>query len=295
MNKYFTYTIKDKKDKNYILIKYLISNNINFSSYYECEYGEYITFCVNNDIDRKLKLKVLNNLIINSEEEKILEILSNSTSGVRMQVMLGYDFDYTSKEAKKFSIANNLICSFDFNGIICLIDKNTNLNNLHKYYNDAHFMKWTKIGPICDDEYDDKTKNDYEKKLKKSEEESIKRRIEEHKKEVETKRKYKEKIKGISIELLDEKSWEDWKSNNTDSYGNCIFEYAEGWAKLMQSEAISKNKEIDLDLLKEVASKTSFEMDFLGISGSMYYAARSILVQCWKYGNLLKEWSEIDK
>jgi hypothetical protein len=156
-------------------------------------------------------------------------------------------------------------------------------------------MEWAKIGPICDDEYDDKTKIEYEKKLKISEEKSIKRRIEEHKKDIEVKRKYKEKIKGIDIELLNQKDWDDWKLKNKDSYGNCVFEYAEGWAKLMQSEAKSKSKEIDIELLKEIASKTSFEMDFLGISGSMFYAAQSILVQCWKYGSLLKEWSEINK
>jgi len=295
MNIYFTYSIKDKNDRNYIFIKYLIGTNIKFSSYYECEYGEYITFCVNNDITRKIQLKVLNKIELNYEEKKILDIISHSTPGIRIEVSCGSDFTNTSEKAKDFSIKNNVYCSFMFNGINCLIDKKTNIKNLYKYYNDAHLMEWEKIGPVCDDEYDDKTKDEYEKKLKLSEERSIKRRIEENKKEVEVKKKYKEKIKGISIELLDENAWEDWKSKNKDSYGNCIFEYAEGWAKLMQSEAKSKNKEIDIELLKEVASKTSFEMDFLEISGSMYYAARSILVQCWKYGNLLKEWSEINK
>ena len=292
MNKYFTYKIKGITDKNYTSIIQLINNNI-FVFFQKSIHNEYITFYVNNDIPRKLKLKILNNIYINNEEKRILKIISKSISGIRLEVNCGSNFTDVSKEAKVFANVNNIICSFNFNGINCIVDKNTNLDNLYKYYNDAHLMKWDKIGPICDEEYDEETKIEYQNQLKLSKERLIKRRISDHKKEVEEKNNYINKIKDINIELLEQKLWYDWKLKNTDSYGKCVFEYAEGWAKLMQSEAKSKNKKIDIELLKEIANKTSFEMGFLGVSGSMHYAAQSILIQCWKYGNLLKEWSEI--
>lgn len=91
-------------------------------------------------------------------------------------------------------------------------------------------------------------------------------------------------MKTNEIELSDKEKFESWKANNTDAYGNAIFEYAILWAQLMQQE-LSKGKTID-----ECADKASHDADTDGITGYMYGAAAAILSECWKYGQELRVW-----
>ena len=85
-----------------------------------------------------------------------------------------------------------------------------------------------------------------------------------------------------------------WKFNNKyddlDSYGGCVFRYAEKWAEMMEKEI----DEYDTDLtiynkLLYCAEQYSFDCDEEGVTGFQHHMARQILVKCWKYGELLNQ------
>jgi len=176
------------------------------------------------------------------------------------------------------------IVEFDFNGIKCLVDSSTNIDWLYRDYNNAHLMGWKSVGSNCVEVYSKSiqaqiTLNEY-----KAEERANKRAEEYRLKEEKEKLDFQEKVKGIELDLIDSDYWNTGLDNNKDSYGKCVYEYAEGWAKLMQFE-ISNGK-----TLIECAEKTSFEMGFLGITGFMYGASVNILSKCWKYGEELRKW-----
>lgn len=95
---------------------------------------------------------------------------------------------------------------------------------------------------------------------------------------------FKEKTVNVKMEFKEKADWDLGLSKNTDSYGGCVYEYAEGWAKLMQVEMLGGKE------LEDIAEKTSYEMGFLGITGFMYGAAVSVLSHCWLYGERLRKW-----
>lgn len=86
------------------------------------------------------------------------------------------------------------------------------------------------------------------------------------------------------MKIKDTKVYEDWKSNNNDTYGACVFRYAERWANLMEDE-INNGKKI-----KAIAKKLSHDADTEGITGNMYGYAVDILSQCWEHGEELRIW-----
>ncbi len=93
----------------------------------------------------------------------------------------------------------------------------------------------------------------------------------------------------MEISNIDE--WNKGKENNTDPYGACIYEYAEGWAKVMQAEIKKRGFEkVDYVVMFGIAETSSRELNFLGISGFMKGAAVSILSHCWKHGEELRKW-----
>lgn len=202
----------------------------------------------------------------------------------KLDTSLGNSFPKIAKEAKEIALEKNIIVEFDFNGCTCLVNSTTNLEWLLRDYYNHWIMDWKIIGPDCVAEYSNEVKTELENREKLGEEKRELERIEYQKKEDAEKLIFKEKTKDVLIEFSNKEDWELGKSKNTDGYGACIYEYAEGWAKLMQVE-ITNGKE-----LKDIAEKTSFEMDFLGITGFMYGAAVQILSQCWKHGEELKNW-----
>lgn len=193
----------------------------------------------------------------------------------------GSDFNTVAQKAKEIATARNVVAEFEFNGCVCLVNSETNLDFLYRDYSNHWTMEWETVGPDCVTEYNGDIKSEFERKTKIKEEKAELERIEYKKKEDAKIEKFAEKINGIEVEFSKKEDWELGKSKNTDGYGACIYEYAEGWAKLMQVEMSKGNS------LKDIAQKTSFEMDFLGISGFMYGAAVSILSHCWKYGEEL--------
>jgi hypothetical protein len=90
------------------------------------------------------------------------------------------------------------------------------------------------------------------------------------------------------IELGDADVWEQFKTNNQDGYGGVVVSYAERWARLMQLE-MSEGKE-----LKDVAEATSHEANLEGVTGFMYGCAVSTLSHCWKHGEELRRWYNLD-
>jgi hypothetical protein len=89
-----------------------------------------------------------------------------------------------------------------------------------------------------------------------------------------------------------EAQWKVGLANNTDSYGRCVFLFAEAWANMMEAEmgddpaAHIKGKAKDLS---HVASEGCG-----GITGFMYGAAVSILSQAWIHGEALRLWHNLD-
>lgn len=79
---------------------------------------------------------------------------------------LGSNFNTIAKEAKTQAVRNSNNKStrgqnveFNFNGITCIVSRDTNLENLYRDYNTAHKLNWKIIGPDCKEKYDAKITN----------------------------------------------------------------------------------------------------------------------------------------
>ena len=84
-------------------------------------------------------------------------------------------------------------------------------------------------------------------------------------------------------------NWASWREKNQDDpYGRRIFEYAEAWATAMES-AMDAGAE-----LEAVAEALAKEADYDGITGFMYGAAVATLAKCWKHGEQLRRWHNLD-
>lgn len=90
------------------------------------------------------------------------------------------------------------------------------------------------------------------------------------------------------MEIIKQKEFDDWKAKNTDPYGARCFSYAEDWANLMEAKMAEGAK------LEDIAEETSHEADYDGITGFMYGTAVSILASCWKHGDALRRWHNLE-
>jgi hypothetical protein len=209
--------------------------------------------------------------------------INNIMANLKIRAGLGERFEKTAEIAKERSLKAFRTVEFDFNGVTCIVNYLTDLNKLFRDYSNASIMKWKTVGPECIDEYDEET----ELKIKEGNEKrerDYKALLEESNKKDELERiAFDEKTKGLSIELSNQKEYNDWKEKNKDGYGAATLEYAEKWAILMQIE-MSKGVS-----LSDCADRTSFELGFLGVTGAMHYMARNVLIQCWKYGKELEQ------
>jgi hypothetical protein len=91
-----------------------------------------------------------------------------------------------------------------------------------------------------------------------------------------------------AMEFADERAWLRGVKLNTDPYGRGIITFAERWARLMQLEMANGRR------LENIASATSDEADTEGITGFMYGVAVSTLASCWKHGDQLRRWHNLD-
>jgi len=90
------------------------------------------------------------------------------------------------------------------------------------------------------------------------------------------------------MKFKDEKKWKEGVAKNTDPYGSAVYLFAEKWANFMEK------KMAEGEILSALAKKASHEADTEGITGFMYGCAVSVLSKCWKWGEELRQWHNLD-
>jgi len=90
------------------------------------------------------------------------------------------------------------------------------------------------------------------------------------------------------MKFTDEKAWERAVEINDAPYGKATIDYTRRWAELMEVK-IGEGY-----ALEEIARSTSHEADTEGITGFMYGAAVSTLAGCWKHGEELRRWHNVE-
>lgn len=203
-----------------------------------------------------------------------------------MSSIAGHTFESTAAKAKDIAIKKKQTVEFDFNGRTVLVDGDTDLKLLLRDFYTSWTMDWTTIGPKCAEEYSPELKA----QIKEREEENERKSAERAQREKEEKemQAFNERVAGVRMEFGNEKEWKDYVEKNKDPYGACCVQYAENWAKLMQIE-ISKGATV-----AQCAKNTSHKLGFMGITGFMYGCAVAMLSACWKYGEDLRRWHNLD-
>ncbi len=186
-----------------------------------------------------------------------------------------------------------LYVGFDFNGVQCVVGRNTDPKLLLRDYQNSWYMEWKEIGPDCMEEYSPEIQADLESKKKAAKDAA------EEQGRIQADQDEKEQA-AIELKIADEPmkfvsgsgedDWEKGLANNQDSYGGGRYEFAEYWARLMQAEAKSLGVNIDRQFMDQHASELSHQLGYMGITGFMYGAVISILSHCWKYGEVLRQW-----
>lgn len=198
----------------------------------------------------------------------------------------GNTFDSVAKEAKSKTVFAELV-QFEFNGVICLVNKDTNLERLYRDYSNSWTMGWKEVGPDCVETYSPEVQKEFDEKTAIRQEESRKREEEYRRKEEKERAEFEKKVSGIEIEIIPgkEKEYAEYVSKNSnDGYSRAVIDYGEGWAKIMQTE-IAKGKSV-----KEVAEASQKGLGFLGITGFQYGCAVRGLAHFWKHGEELRKW-----
>jgi hypothetical protein len=221
--------------------------------------------------------------LISSQENNNKNMKNKTKVTAKLDVYAGDSFDEVAQLAKS-KTTDRVNIKFEFNGVTCVVSKNTNLEFLFRDYKNALSMEWNTVGPTCRKNYSKKIESDINKKKEEREIELEEQRLEYNKKEEAKKTTLQEKISGVELEIVNADKMNSYKSKNTDPYGGRCVSYAIEWGKLMQFE-MSQGKK-----LKDIADETSRICDYDGITGFMYGAAVSILVQTWKYGEELRKW-----
>ena len=201
----------------------------------------------------------------------------------KLETMAGDDFTNVSKKAKEIATNQKTIVEFEFNGVVCLVDNETNIDWLHRDYSNSWTMKWKKVGPNCKSKYDINTRLLLNKRKKIEELKSAKRQEIYRRKEEKEQSQFAKKTKGIELDLKNVEQWNKSRQINSDGYGKAALDYAECWAKLMQIE-IAKGETIS-----KCYDYTQNGLGFLGITGFQFGCAVSILSQTWKYGDELRK------
>jgi hypothetical protein len=193
---------------------------------------------------------------------------------IKLESSLGSSIDTFSKKVKEQAVNENVIIEFDFNGILCRVSKNTNIDYLLRDYGNAHLMKWKTISGLT--EYSEELKSEIKTKQEEQAEKSRLETIAYRKKEAEEKEAFHKLVKDVDFKVKDEKEYKEWKDKNKDGYSACIFEYAENWGKMLQTKLPNDN----LSLLME---DFDLQPNYLGITGFQHGAATQILKKCWAY------------
>ena len=87
--------------------------------------------------------------------------------------------------------------------------------------------------------------------------------------------------------LKDEESWKKIVAANADGYGDEVINFAERWARLMESQIVTGGT------LEACAESASSLADNEGITGFMYGEAVRILSKVWVHGEQLRRWHNL--
>jgi len=203
---------------------------------------------------------------------------------ITLETLPGDNFVNVAKKAKAVAIIEQAYVGFNFNGIECRVDEDTNLDWLLRDYHNAHTMDWEKVGPFCDEEYTTEVQAELGRRLEQRRIEAEKSQASYLKAEVKKKAAFEKKTRNSVVEFRDKLAWDEFKAANLDGYGGGVMTFAENWAKLMQVEMENGASVAD------VAAKASFEADTEGITGFMYGCAVQILSKSWLWGEDLRKW-----
>lgn len=181
--------------------------------------------------------------------------------------------------------------SFDFNGVTVTIEANSNVELIYRDWNRAlNDYIGKNVGPHPKETLsEDELANDA--LIEAKNEQRRQERQAEYKVQAKAKREaFEAKLATAhEMEFSDPDGWAKFVENNSkDSYSNGIVVFAERWARLMQQEIVNGAK------LEDIATATSHDADIDGLTGFMYGCAVSTLAQCWKYGEQLRRWHNID-
>lgn len=203
----------------------------------------------------------------------------------KLDTSAGNNFTDVSKHAKEIASTkgfNGDAVEFEFNGVLCLVNGNTNLEWLYRDYSNSWTMEWKIVGPYCVEKYSAQTQSEFKRRSKIAKEKRAIEEAEYRAKEAKERKEFEAKVKGIELELSDSDGWKKSREVNSDGYGGAALDYAEGWGKLMQIE-IAKGKTIT-----ECYTYSQNGLGFLGITGFQFGCAVSVLSQTWKYGEELR-------
>lgn len=205
----------------------------------------------------------------------------------------GYLFTYgiLRKDKPQLSISEKIDeLYFNFNGIDIYVDRNSDVEKLEIDRGNAYSLGLTEIGPR-EIEYTPEI-------LQKNEEYKIKmeRERQERQKQYEKelrikKRNLTKNIKGIEFKVIADNQ-EDYNKIKEDTLkfdsNRAIVTFAENWAKLIINSTTTESG-IDFSKFenKDFIENLSFQADIEGLSGSMFSAAKKLLIEYWEYGEQL--------
>lgn len=201
----------------------------------------------------------------------------------KLNASAGNNFSTVAEKAKQIATEKNVTVEFEFNGVTCLVDKNTNLEWLYRDYSNSWTMDWKTVGADCLPAYEPEVQAELEKRTKaRAEKQAIEDAVY-RAKEAKDKKEFEAKVEGIELDFSDVEGWNKSREVNSDGYGGAALDYAEGWAKLMQIE-IAKGKTV-----AECYDYSQKGLGFLGITGFQFGCAVSVLSQTWKHGEELRK------
>jgi len=93
--------------------------------------------------------------------------------------------------------------------------------------------------------------------------------------------------------------WDDGLAKNSDPYGNAVYRFASEWATRMEAGMLADGVDTAFDAavakwIKANADAQVSAADDEGITGFMFGCAMSMLSACWKHGEQLRRWHNLE-
>ena len=111
----------------------------------------------------------------------------------KLETSYGDSFDKVSAKAKQIATEKNVTVEFEFNGVQCLVNKNTNLEWLYRDYSNSWTMGWKTVGADCVEKYSKEVQSEFDRKTKIAEEKAEKSNAEYRAKEKKEKDSFEKK------------------------------------------------------------------------------------------------------